>query len=217
MAETTLLNIDINFTNKPALIGNRYVSMDFVSSSDIRTRLEQYMNVDEIIKKLNLKHKCVGQMTNSTEQVIPFYKRLVDKGVVQPLHFTFVHIGAHSNLYSHEGHFEYENKKEIHNYDPHNAFAYFFVKKFIDKMIWVYPDHYTEDQVDKHFEGMDFYKRSGYHIVSINQGLRFIVKPIQWSKFTTSNYDWKAISIITNPHTANYKPEDLQKLKQLIF
>lgn len=215
--ELALLNIDIDFTNKPELRGNQYIIQDFVGLNDIKTKLNPYMPVDGIIKKLNLIHKYTGQMTNSTEQILPFYQRLIDKGVVEPKKFTFVHIGAHCNLYSFGGHDEYELKKEIHDYEDHQAFAFLFVRKYIDNMTWVYPDYYDEHQLDSHFQGMDFIKRNGYYIISINQGLRFIIKPVKWSNFLPTKYIWKTISIITNKHTANFKPEDLHKLKELIF
>lgn len=217
MPDIALLNIDINFINKPEVIGNQYVEPTFISSSNIKTFLQKYMDVNEIIKKLNLKHKYTGQITNSTEQILPFYQRLIDKGVIVPKEFSFVHIGSHCNIYSYGGHDEYETKEELHNYDPNNAFAYLFVKKYIDKMVWVYPEHYTEDNLDKHFSGMDYYKKNGYYFISINQGLRFIIQPVKWSQFIPSKHDWKAITIITNHLTAKYTPEDLQKIKELIF
>lgn len=215
--ELALLNIDVNFTNKPELVGNQYVSQEFVGLNDIKTKLNQYMDINEVIDKLNLKHKYTGQMTNSTVQALPFYQRLLDKGIVVPKKFSFVHIGAHHNLYSFGDHSEYELMNEIHDYESHQAFAYLFTKKYVDNISWVYPEHYTEEQLDKHFKELDFIKKNGYYIVSINQGLRFIVKPIKWSQFFPSKYNWKAISIITNPHTANFKPGDLHKLKKIIF
>lgn len=215
--ELTLLNIDIDFINKPELKGNRYVTDNFVSLSDIKTNLNKYMDVGDVITKLSLKHKYVGQMTNSTDQVLPFYQRLLEKGIVKPKNFNFVNISSHCNIYSFGGHDEYEQKKEIHDYEGYQAFAYLFNKGYIDNMTWVYPDHYDEEQLDSHFKGMDYIKRNGYYIVSINQGLRFIVKPVKWSNFLPTKYTWKAISIITNKHTANFVPEDLRKLKELIF
>ncbi len=215
--EDALLNIDISITNKPELIGNRYVTQDFVSSSDVKTNLNKYMDIEEIIKKLNFKNRYVGQMTNTTNQVLPFYQRLIDKSILKPNKFSFVSIGAHHNLYSYDGYSEFETKKEIHNYEAYQAFVYLFLKKYIDKMIWVHPDYYTEEDVDKHFKCMDFVKRNGYHIVSINQGLRFVVKPIKWSLFLPSKYNWKNISLIANKLTTNFKPDDLRKLKNIIF
>lgn len=215
--EPVLLNIDVNFTCKPELVGNQYVVEDFVGSSNIKTLIRPYIDVQQVIEKLKFKHKINGQITNSTNQILTFHQRLIDRGVVEPKKFTFIHIGAHNNLYSYGGHSEYEYKKEIHDYESYQAFAYFFVKKFIDKMIWVVPDHYTEEQIDKHFAGMDFIKRNGYHLVSINQGLRFVVQVVKWSNFLPSKYEWKAATIVTNKHTANFKPADLQKLRELIF
>ncbi len=215
--ETTLLNIDIDFTNKPELIGNQYVSKEFVSSSDIKTNLRKYMDIDEITEKLRFDHKYMGQMTNSATQNLSYYQRLLDKGIFVPKKFSFVTISSHHNLYSFGGHSEYELKNELHDYEPHQAFVYMFKKKYIDTMTWVYPDYFTPEQVDMHFKGMDYVKKNGYHMVSINQGLRLVVKAIKWSDFKTSQYKWKALTIVTNQHTANYKPEDLFKLKNLIF
>jgi len=217
MPEIALLNIDINIINKPELIGNQYVEKTFVSSTDLKTKLTKYMSVDDIVNKLSLAHQYTGQMTNSTEQILPFYQRLIDKSVLKPRNFSFIHIGSHCNLYSYGGHDEYEQKSELHAYEPNNAFAYLFLKKHIDKMIWVHPDHYTEEQIDNHFRNMEFYKKNGYHFISINQGLRFVVQPVKWTAFLPSKYTWKAISIITNKLTANFEPEDLQKIKALIF
>ena len=45
--EPTLLNIDIDFTNKPTLSGNQYITQNFVGSSDIR-RIQPYMDVNDI-------------------------------------------------------------------------------------------------------------------------------------------------------------------------
>jgi len=217
MSDIAILNIDINFINKPELIGNKYVDEKFVSSTDIKTFLQKYMEVDDIIKKLNLKHKYAGQITNSTEQILPFYQRLLDKKIIEPKNFSFVHIGSHCNIYSYEGHDEYETKKELHNYDYNNAFSYLFVKKYIDKIIWIYPEYYTEHNLDKHFSGMDYYKKNGYYFISINQGLRFIIQPIKWSQFIPSKYNWKVITVIANDLIAKYTSEDLYKIKEIIF
>lgn len=215
--DKALLNVDANFIYKPELIGNQYVSRGFVGHSDVKTNILKYMEFSNVTDKLQLKRKYVGQITSSTEQVLAFYQRLVDKNVVEPKKFKFVHIGSHCNIYSWGGHVEYETKDEIHNYEAHNAFAYLFVKKYIDNIIWVHPDHYDEHTIDAHFAMMDTTKRNGFHIISINQGLRFLVKPVRWSDFKSLSYDWKAITVIANKLTANFNADDLVELKSLIY
>lgn len=214
--EKGILNVDINFINKPEVIGNQLVNNNFISTTDIKTQLHRNMEPVEIVKKLNLKYKHTGIITSSTEQILPYYQKLIDKEVVLPKKFQFIHIGSHCNVYSYGGSAEYVGKNEIHDFDHNNAFVYLFKKGYIDKMTWIVPDYYTESHIDKHFKAMDFYKKNAYHIISINQGLRLVIQVIKWSQFLTSKYDWKAISIITNKHTAKYKPEDIQELKKLI-
>lgn len=215
--EQAILNIDVNFTNKPELIGNQYVNKNHVGLTEVKSKLKKYITVDEVLSKLNLKHKYPGQITNSTKQILPMYQKMIENDVVEPKKFSFVHIGSHCNVYTHGGHIEYEFKKELHDFESHQAFSYLFAKKYIDKMLWVHPDHYTEKQIDEHFEGLDFVKRNGYHMISINQGLRFVIKPIRWNQFFPSKYDWKGISIVADNHTANFESEDLEKLKGIIF
>ena len=94
MPDIALLNIDINFINKPEVIGNQYVEPTFISSSNIKTFLQKYMDTNEIVEKLNLKHKYTGQITNSTEQILPFYQRLIDKGIIEPKKFNFIHVSS---------------------------------------------------------------------------------------------------------------------------
>jgi len=214
--EIGLLNVDMNFINKPEVVGNQLINNDFISTTDIKTMLHRNLKPEAIVKKMKLKHKHRGVITSSTEQILPYYKKLIDKKVLIPKRFSFVNVSSHCNIYSYGGSAEYMGKDEIHDYNHHNAFVYLFKKGYIDKITWVVPDHYTENQIDGHFKAMDFYKKNAYHIISINQGLRIIVQVIKWSQFLTSKYEWKAITLIANPHTAKYTSEDLQELKKLI-
>jgi hypothetical protein len=215
MSTDTLMNIDLSFINNPVLRGNKFIEKDFLSQSDIHANIKHDETLKSVLEKMKMKKKS-GQVVSLPTQLLPYYNKLLgskafDNG------FQFVHVGAHHHLYSWEGYAEYEYKKEINHYDEYNAFAYLFIKKYIDKMTWVYPSHYTEADVDSHFKYMEHIKKNGYYFININQGLRFVVQPVKFTNYMEAKYNIKYLTFVANHLTSTYSSDDLRAANQMLF
>ena len=127
----------------------------------------------------------------------------------------FIHIGMHNHVYSYESWGEFNYKDKPQQYNNYNAFLYLFKILGLQKMVWIYPDYYTNEELMKHFENSYFDLHQKNFKLKF-EALEANVYSTRLKDFDFSEYDnILYFTIIKNePHLLN--DEELVKLKTRI-
>ncbi|MFW6047287.1 MAG: hypothetical protein ACOCP4_05835 [Candidatus Woesearchaeota archaeon] len=201
-----ILNLDTNFFTNPSYHGNGMVIKDFNQAGNLKRK--KWLEVDDLLEKLPFKKKrgdVIKKATSLLYEIQDYNLRELD----------FIHIGMHNHVYSYEswGEFNYKNKPQ--QYNNYNAFLYLFKVLGLQKMIWVYPDYYTNEELMKHFENTYFELHQKNFKLKF-EALEANVYSTRFKDFDFSEYDNILYFTITKNEPHLLTDEELTKLKTKI-
>jgi hypothetical protein len=201
-----IINLDTNFFSMPVYHGNGMVVKDFnITGNQKRTK---WLNIDDFLERLPFKRKR-GETVKKATSLLYEYQKFDLSNI------DLIHMGMHNHVYSYESWREFNYKNKPQQYNNYNAFLYLFKELGLQKMVWVYPDYYTNEELMKHFENTYFELHQKNFKLKF-EAVEANIYSTRFKDFDFSEYD-KILyfTIIKNePHLLN--DEELVKLKSRI-
>jgi len=211
-----ILNIDLDFFTEPCYTGNGYLDSNWQSYTSFQAKAKNWLNNEDFFKKINLNNRVRGCSIGQDDQVPFYYNKIIKEGYISPLNFDFIHIDAHHDMYSKYNSHYYKNH-ELANYNNWDSLISLFINRWVKKVIWVYPDYYNSDFLNKHlFFREEVEEKNGLYFFNFVQNTNIEIKPIKWSDFNADNYVWKYISLILNSNISKIDNELLIKIRSFI-
>lgn len=200
-----ILNLDTNFFSNPGFEGNGMVVKDFNQTAN--KKRSKWIEVNDFLELLPFK-KRRGSFGKKTTSLIYQFENFDFTDV------EFIHFGMHNHVYSYESWSEFNYKTNPQQYAEHNSFLYFFKIKQLKKMIWVYPDYYTNEELMKHFENT-YFELSKKNFKITFKDFEANILATRFKDIDLSDYNVKHFNITLNqPSLLN--DEDLMRIRDKI-
>lgn len=200
-----IINLDTNFFSHPGFEGNGMVVKDFNQTAN--KKRSKWIEVEDFLEKLPFKRRK-GSFGKKTTSLLYQFEKTDFSDV------DFIHFGMHNHVYSFESWSEFNYKTSPQQYNEYNSFLYFFKKKQLKKMIWVYPDYYTNEELMKHFENTYFELSRKNFKISFDD-FEANIFATRFKDIDLSEYDVKHFSIILNQPNL-LSDSDLSSIKDKI-
>lgn len=215
-----IVSLDLDFLVEPYYQGNYFVTSKWHSKEDFRTHASKWIDINTLLQKINAPERIRGCIVNRDDQVPLYLNNLIERGYTQKKVFTYYHFDAHHDTWAYYPP-RYYRTHSLSDFKPFEANLALFYKGIIDKVIWVVPDYFTQEDIDwQMYWRHDEIKKDPRQLIYRFQFLQNQTQEIEVRRLSEVSslrkMKWKYFAAVINDDISLYTQEDLKKLKEVI-
>lgn len=214
-----LLHLDMGFFYTPWFYGNYYGKQDYVSETDHRSKVKNWLHVEDWLKKMNIEERYKGSLFAESRQTLLYWNNYFTKYPEDKGKITLLHMSPHHNAYNYVS-ADYYLDKELSRFKNFEYIIGAMREGMFSKVVWVTPDYFTQEDFNSQFDNCAYatYGRNYYKMDFLTEGrdkkkdFTFNINLNKWDDLKIENYDIGYFTVALNKNITMVNESDNIKL-----